>query len=178
MVTNNAINVGSAVNGVVSTGTTGVLAVDTTNFQVLSTGVQLKGNNTNTAPPAGFIGEQIIGTATGVSVTNNSPKTITSITLTPGIWDVSGMMDFGGTLTGTACACGIATVTNSTTGWTAAVNSTGIPLTPNAVSNLGLSIVNSRILVSANTTYFWTALALFSVGTLTVGGRLSGVRVG
>ena len=69
---------------------TSQLGNDTTNFTILSTGLQLKGNNTNTAPPAGMIGEQIRSSnSSGTSVGNNTATNIANISLTAGIWDIS-----------------------------------------------------------------------------------------
>lgn len=161
---------------------TGAPSIDTTNFVRLTTGMQVKGNNTNTAPPAGFIGEQIRGFAASGSVgsfSSGTYKTITSITLTPGVWDVSFNCRFsGGAITGTGCACGIATATNSTTGFVDADNTCSLTIVPSAAADVAMNLAQYRILVSANTTYYLTAAIIFSGGTPTAGGRLSAVRVG
>ena len=172
----------TANSGVLTTSSSGVPSIDTTNFAVLTTGVQMKGNNTNTAPPAGFIGEQIRATAAAGSVgsfSSGTYKTITSITLTPGVWDVNFNCRFsGGAITGTGCACGIATVTNSTTGFVDGDNTASLTIVPNAAADVAMVLSQYRILVSSNTTYYLTAAIIFSGGTPTCGGRLSAVRVG
>ena len=105
----------TANSGVLTTSSSGVPSIDTTNFAVLSTGVQMKGNNTNTAPPAGFIGERIEASATAVSLLNNTNKTIASINLTAGIWDITGMASvINSGNNQTAASCGISTTTEYT----------------------------------------------------------------
>ena len=109
----------TANSGVLTTSTSGVPSIDATNFKVLTTGVQVKGNNTNTAPPAGFLGEQIINTATAVAMVSGTAKTITSITLTPGVWDVSflaGSLASGGTNIINAQVVNISTTDNTVVG--------------------------------------------------------------
>jgi len=146
------------------------------------TGGQYRGFNTNTAPPAGFLGEQIRGFAASGSIgsfVNNTFKTITSITLTPGVWDVNYNCRFsGGAITGTATFSGIATATNSSTGYVDGDNSYALTIVPSAVGDITHTVSQYRILVSANTSYFLTAALTFSGGTPLAGGRLSAVRVG
>lgn len=96
--TNTIAGLATANGGVLSTNSSGVPSIDTTNFVVLSTGLQLKGNNTNTAPPAGFIGETITSTATSISLSSSaSPQNLTSIVLTPGVWDINAVAFFHST---------------------------------------------------------------------------------
>ena len=57
-----------------------------TGINILSTGLQVQGNSTNTAPPAGYIGEQIRSYVTGVSLVSATAKTVTSISITAGYW--------------------------------------------------------------------------------------------
>jgi fibronectin-binding autotransporter adhesin len=176
-----AANVMSALatanGGVFDTTSSGVPQVDTTNFSVLSTGVQVKGNNTNTAPPAGFIGEQIRGTGTGVSISNNSATTIASITLTAGIWDISAVGLLSNSGATTAQIIGISTTTNSTTGQVDGDNRAQLNITATApVFQAG--IPSWRVTIASNTNYFLVGFTLFSTGACTAAGRISGTRVG
>src|SRR6185312_17303595 len=64
------------------------------------------------APSAGFIGEQLTASASAVATTNSTAKTITSISVTAGIWDISGIAAAtatGGTAVMQAQAAGIST---------------------------------------------------------------------
>lgn len=178
-----AANVMSALptanSGVLTTSATGVPSIDTTNFAVLATGVQIKGNNTNTAPPAGFIGEQIRATvaqASAVSLVNLTPKTVTSIALTAGIWDISGLCSYLFSSAGTLIACSISTTTN--TNGTSGDNLAFLCTAFSSVDASSISIPAFRATLSGNTTYYLVADAQFAAGTATVFGRISATRVG
>lgn len=180
-----AANVMSALatanSGVLTTSATGVPSIDTTNFAVLTTGVQMKGNNTNTAPPAGFIGEQIRGflaVGSSVTVVTTTAKTVTSITLTPGIWDISAVLVYNpAAITGVQTVIDISTTTN-TLGGTSGDSQIQLPTVPTSAAAVGLTIPSFRVTIASNTTYFLIAFATFSAGTLTANGRISGTRVG
>ncbi len=154
----------------------------TTQLAMLNTGCQVRGNNTNTAPPAGFIGEQIRGFAARGAITTFTSgvyKEITNITLTPGVWDVNFVMRWsGGAVTGTASACGISTATASTAGFVDCDNTSSLPLVPSATADVNHTCPQWRVLVSSNTTYYLNGQVTYSAGTPAAGGRLSAVRVG
>lgn len=162
---------------------TGVPSIDTTNFARLTTGMQVRGNNTNTTPPAGFIGEQIRSQVAEASVSlalSGSFYTVVSISLTPGIWDVSFVCKITqpGAGTVTRVSAGIATATNSNTGWVQGDNAgDGDPPLFNAYGKL-ITVPTYRVLVSSTTSYFLTAGAVFASGSYAAGGRISAVRVG
>ncbi len=166
----------TANSGVLTTNSSGVPSIDTTNFVRQTTGMQMKGNNTNTAPPAGFIGEQIRSYVTGISVSNNTPLNITSISLTAGIWDVSCVVSYAGNITGTTFEAGIST-TSADRG-SLGDNNFKTPYPPISASQNCLSIPSYRITLSATTTTYLVGYALFTVGTLIAGGRISATRVG
>lgn len=170
----------TANGGVLSTSSSGVPSIDTTNFSVLSTGLQLKGNNTNTTPPAGFIGQTIgsyVGPGSPVSVSTNTGKTITSISLTAGIWDVSGIIALSGILTGTVFYASIS-ATNNALGGNYGDDTINTPTMPTAGSANYLTIPSLRVLLSSTTTYYLVIFATFTVGTATSWGRISATRVG
>jgi hypothetical protein len=174
----------TANGGVLTTDpSTGAPTIDTTNFVRLSTGMQVRGNNAATAPPAGFIGQQIRNQvaegAVSLAVTGTF-YTVTSIDLTPGIWDISFVCKITQQSSGTAARCqaGIATATNSNTGWVQGDNAYDSPPPLFNQYGRGISIPAYRVLVSSTTTYFLTANAGFTSGTYAAGGRLSAVRVG
>lgn len=169
----------TANGGVLSTNASGVPSIDTTNFAVLSTGLQLKGNNTNTAPPAGFIGERIesvIASASAVSLSNTTAKDITSITLTAGVWDVYALGNLTGNLTGSAWEVSISTTT--ATRGTTGNNTASTPTVSTSGSDLSAVVPAYRMLLSTNTTVFMVAFVAFAGGTAKGYGRLSATRVG
>ncbi len=170
----------TANSGVLATSSSGVPSIDTTNFAVLSTGLQLKGNNTNTAPPAGFIGEQLTANATSVSLSNNTAKTITSVVLTPGVWDISGSVFFFNSGVTTSISAGISTTNNTMPAGNAGINLQTVTPPAGTTTSLvmGFSVPLLRALVSTNTTYYLVGLTLFSGGTSTENGYITATRVG
>ncbi len=180
--TNVVSGLATANGGVLSTSSSGVPSIDTTNFAVLSTGLQLKGNNTNTAPPAGFIGEQIrafVNITAPVTVTPSMGSVnITSISLTAGIWDVSVNARIMGSIV-TEAAVGISTVSATFPGGNAdvpdnvasSVNSSGLG------GALSLAVPAFRMTLSSTTTVYLVAYASFTVSA-TAAGRISATRVG
>jgi hypothetical protein len=174
----------TANSGVLATNSTGVPSIDTTNFAVLSTGLQLKGNNTNTAPPAGFIGEQIrsyLASGSAKSMSTGVAQTIASITLTAGIWDISAVLYYASAATTTVNqqVCSISTTNNALSGnngddlvqWTIQ-SGTLVGLTS------PLCIPALRVTINSSTTYYMVGQAGFGVSTMTGYGRISAVRVG
>lgn len=167
----------TANSGVLTTDSSGVPSIDTTNFVRQTTGMQVKGNNTNTAPPAGFIGERISSGAVSFgAMTNTTVNNVTSISLTAGIWDITGSVDFSITsavqsemVVGISSAS--ATLQGSFGDQKARSNATQGGCTP--------CVANFRVLLSSTTTYYLIGQANFSAGTVSsTGARLSAVRVG
>ena len=172
-----------------STNTNAITGAGTINYQDLSfpntsatintttqaTAGTLKGSTT-TAPTAGFLGERITNTGNAVSLSNNTAANITSISLTPGIWDITLLASFTNTSTTTAFEIAIST-TSATLAGTVGDQAAQ---TNAALSNVvwSLSVPAFRAVVTTNTTYFGVAFTLFSAGTSAVTGRLSAVRVG
>jgi hypothetical protein len=174
--TNTITGLATANGGVLDTNSSGVPSIDTTNFSVLSTGLQLKGNNFGTTVPVGFIGE-VIDLFSSASLSNNTPGTIVTLSLTAGIWDISAITV--GLFTGIATASQMAISTNaaSFTGTTL-----GDTQTKTSVSTTGgdipLSIPTVRAVLSATTNYYLVGANFFSSGTSIMDGRLSATRVG
>lgn len=169
----------TANSGVLSTSSSGVPSIDTTNFHVLSTGVQLKGNNTNTAPPAGFIGEYISAFVSHNSPVNITPSgttvNVTSISLTAGVWNIS----FAGTfnMSGASQVVMGISATSATLPGNAAQPDQQIGAGGTLFTGLGVSLPDYRVTLSATTTYYLVAFAAFTTST-TAEGRISATRVG
>lgn len=133
----------------------------------------------NTAPSAGLLGEQIRATVafgTPVSLSNNTQTNVTSISLTAGIWDVTGIVGFQGATTGTVCQASISTT--SATGGTRGDNSVQFPFLSQANIDLDLTIPSYRLTLTTTTTVYLVAFMLYTVGTGTTFGRISATRVG
>ena len=165
-------------SGVLVTNSSGVPSINTTDFAVLTTGVQMKGNNTNTAPPAGFIGENIVSTVipTTVTLSTSVIANVTSINLTAGIWDLTGQVAFNGNVTGTAFVGSI--VTTTATRGTDGDNEVETGTAPTYDANSCVTIPTVRLTLSSTTTVYLTADAAFTAGTCKVGGKISATRVG
>jgi len=135
-------------------------------------------NTTGIPPLPETIGEYIssyIVPGSAVSLTTNVISNVTSITLTPGIWDVSAIMDFRGSPTGTNLTGSIST-TSATRGLKG--NSAFIcPTMPNINSDISISIPSFRINVTSTIPVYMTASGTFSAGLLSVYGRISATRV-
>ena len=132
----------------------------------------------NTAPSAGFLGEQLTANAVGTSVSNNTPVSIANISLTAGVWDVSAVGVFAFTGVNTAQILVISsTINDVTTGVTSGINRVSRTLGVTTTGNT-LCIPQYRIALSATTTYYVNTNQLFSTGTATVDARITATRVG
>lgn len=168
----------TANSGVLTTSSSGVPSIDTTNFAILTTGVQMKGNNTNAAPPAGFIGQEITASATAVATTSTTAKTITSITLTAGIWDISGISastPTGGASIMSAVAAGISTTDNALSG-TLGIDYQQFGIS--AATLLSTSVPRIRATLSGSTTYYYVVTNVYTSTTCPTNARISATRVG
>lgn len=146
------------------------------------------GTTTNDSASAGFIGEFITSTVAtpGATLTSPTPSNVTSISLTAGDWDVSGVVDFAfagttsytqvqagislttATLAGQAGGGGLGTDPNSSFATPAQVP-TALPFT--------VEVNTVRISLSATTTVFLVAQATFTVAGLTAFGTIRARRV-
>lgn len=174
--TNTITGLASANSGVLTTDASGVPSIDTTNFVRQTTGMQVKGNNTNTAPPAGFLGEQITsGYVSYGALSNGTPVNVTSISLTAGVWDITGMIFFNmSSAVQSQVATSVSTVSATLQGNVGDQTSNA-----NATQGQATPIVPAfRVLLSSTTTYYLVGQANFSAGTASAAGRISAVRVG
>lgn len=133
----------------------------------------------NTAPTAGFLGERISSAVTSVSVSTSTPKSITNISITAGVWDISIIASGSySAFVGTAFIIGISTTDNTFQGNTGdqqySFNSTGAGV----AVNLSGSVPAFRVVLSSTTTYYLICQTNFASGTGTVNGRITAVRVG
>lgn len=168
----------TANSGVLTTDASGVPSIDTTNFVRQTTGMQMKGNNTNTAPPAGFIGEQISNYASGVSLTSTTPADVTSISVTAGIWDISAVcMIANSGFNLTLGKIGISVNSASYTGCVSGDSFLTLSSTALLSNGIPLCISGFRVTLSGTTTYYLVGQGNGS-GTITANGRISATRVG
>jgi len=144
---------------------------------------QLPGTTTNDSAAAGKVGEFItssIASGSAIPLTSGTQTNITSISLTPGDWDVSGIVNLNGASTTlpTVFNAAVNTVsatipTEGTTGRTnVAFNLTSFP-----TDDPSAPIIPTRISISTTTTVYLIARAYFTVSTANAYGTIRARRV-
>lgn len=137
----------------------------------------LVGTATNDNATAGYLGEFISASATGVSV-SAVVANITSVSLTAGDWDVCGVIGY--TSTGGAAATSFSAGITTTSATLPAFSTGGLIETSAAFSaNLGNNLPFSpvRFSLAGTTTIYMVGAATFSGGTITGSGYLRARRV-
>ena len=145
-------------------------------------GTSIKGTNTNNNAAAGDVGEYIestIAVGAAVSLTTGVVTNITSISLTAGDWDVSGvvLMDSGATTNVTRVTGGISSTSATadvTKGYYSHIHSGYVP---GSGQFRAMPLNTSRFSLSGTTTIYLLALANFTVSTCTAYGTISARRV-
>jgi len=156
------------------------LAFNSTSQKISTTtqaGGTIKGGQTQ-APSAGFLGEQIRSAVATISMsTTGTVNNITSISLTAGIWDVSGNAECVFSV-GTSVAWGVSVNTTSATNGTAGDNFMQTTIALN--TRLAITIPQYRITLAAPATVYLVGQAQFSGGgsTANANGRITATRVG
>ena len=160
--------------------TTDTLTIKSLTTPTINQG-NLVGTTTNDSAAAGSVGEyveSIVLTGAATSLTTATAKTVTSISLTAGDWDVSGFIGFntGGTTTTTVIAGGISTTNNT------------LP-SPNDTScfQLQCSFATNafnqqpcgmkRISIASTTTVYLVATSTFATSTCAARGTIRARRV-
>lgn len=142
---------------------------------------QIAGTGTNDSAAAGMVGEIItssLAAGSATALTTATPKTITSIALTPGDWDVSGVVDFlpAATTSITVLAEGASAVTNTLGADDTYASDSMAATVPGAVAQRK-NIPTQRISIAANTTIYLIASATFTVAAMTGFGTIRARRV-
>jgi hypothetical protein len=159
-----------------------------TTSNLTTTGVtSIKGTTTNNSATAGYVGEVITSSVvvgSAVSLTDATGaftgKTITSISLTAGDWDVFGIVgiNMAATTKFTAIAGGISTVNdtlNSLYEEETRVSYGAAGLVPANV--ITFTFPTTRVSIASTTTYYLIGYASFSISTATAFGRITARRV-
>ncbi len=143
-----------------------------------ATGAVLKGTMTNDNAATGYVGEYVSSTVTSgsaVSLTTTTVANVTSISLSAGDWDVSGVVGFTGSgYTLTYVQSGTSTVS-------ATLGSVGSYDSRNTVSSPAVNeeqvVPTQRYSLSATTTVYLVARASFTTAPLGAYGVIRGRRV-
>lgn len=131
------------------------------------------GRTDGVAPSAGYVGERQNSTVTASTINTGSYTTVTSLTLTPGIWDLSAMFHAPSTTSLTNVNFGIATATNSSTGHT--LGDTAASLLCIAGQDATGCVAGVRKEISSSTTYYLTGRPFGANVSCNV--RLTAVRI-
>jgi hypothetical protein len=138
------------------------------------------GTTTNDNASAGYVGEYKTATAAGVALTTATAKSVVTLPLTAGDWDVWGNMYFvpaGGT-TMTALACGISETTDTLT---ANLSLNSLQSTVNTTFSTGngqyICTGMYRFSTAVNANIYIVAQASFGVSTMTATGIIGARRV-
>lgn len=145
-------------------------------------GVSFRGTNTNDDAAAGKVGEYVastVGSGAPVTLTTATVANVTSISLTAGDWDVTGMVNFQYG-SGTAISyvlCGSSS-TSATLGGEDTFTDWEIPFTAGASQGTyGFNIPIKRYSLSGTTTIYLVAKASFTTNTLKAFGTIRARRV-
>lgn len=149
-----------------------------------TTSVSITGTNTNDSASAGYVGEILTSSVSNVTVgTSAQYYDVTSISLTAGDWDLSGVVVYGAnsaTFTSTDLELGISSTSgNASTGLTQGSNYIiAAGAVPTSFSNMSLTIPAFRVSVATTTTYYLKGfVSVYTAGSPKHWGRLSARRV-
>lgn len=175
-------------NGAYRIGTNnwGLTAGGTKCVDIKAAGTSVIGTNTNDSAAASYIGEYIeslVSSPTNTGATNVAYN-VTSISLTAGDWDVSGIIDFfrnGATFTSVDLYTAISpTSGNSFSGETNGVNANEFSVAAALLtfSQITLTIPTFRVSLSGTTTYYLKGYVnAYTAGQPTNAARISARRV-
>lgn len=124
---------------------------------------------------AGAVGEVISSTVSSVSITtSNVSQNITSIVLTPGDWDITGAIEMVGSVGATSIFAGSSNTSATSQGFPYMLQLSNLTA---ATSAQRLPIPTVRRNISATTTIYLIATAVFASGTMTAQGYISARRM-
>lgn len=152
------------VNGISNTGT------------ITSTGLVTAGGGIagrTTAPAAGTVGELVSQTPVTTGLTTNTATSVSSISLTAGVWDITGSCQCTPSATMTVVAVAVNATTNTLPGAPlfATVQSTS------SLSTTCLTAPTLRVVLTSTTTYYLVVLADFTSGTVSALPMLRATRI-
>lgn len=141
-----------------------------------ASGVAVQGTTSGAGAAAGYVGQLLANSASGVSLTNGSAANLTTVPLTPGNWDLQCNAQFvpAGTTTVTSIAASVGTASGSL-GAVGQIAYLQASLTTGAQQYLVTPTL--RVNVSAGTTAYCVGFSSFGVSTMTGSGYIRATRV-
>lgn len=127
-----------------------------------------------------------VPSGSAVSLTTATPANVTSITLTPGDWDISGVLDFNPAAT-TSVTNMTASVSLTSATLSGQTGGSGLGTDPTMIWNqaasvpagvCGLEVPAVRLSITKTTTVYLVAQATFTVSTMSAYGTIRANRVG
>lgn len=137
---------------------------------------------TNASANTGYVGElisSVVAQGAAVPMVSATPKTITSITLTPGNWNIFGVVKFLGTTTTTMNQIsGSTSPTTNTVDDDFGLSQIFPSFTPGSSAfNIGGPVPIRPVSISVSTTYYLVGYCVFTASTLSGYGRITARRV-
>ncbi len=135
------------------------------------------GTATNNNASAGDVGEVIastIATGSSVSLSTGTPANVTSVSLTAGDWDCTGVVDytFGGTTSYTQVAQGISTTSATLGAQDTYTQFETVAAVPTAAFDPAWAVPTVRQSLAGTTTVYLVAKGTFTVSTLKAYGTI------
>jgi hypothetical protein len=140
------------------------------------------GTITNDNAAVGYVGEfvnSVLAVGSAVSLTSGTSKSVTSISLTAGDWDVRGQVDYraGATTSITILTQGISQTDNTLGGQDTYSKYVMAAVIPTASNDIGVPVRPFRISLSSQTTIYLVSNATFTSSTLSAYGTIEARRV-
>lgn len=133
--------------------------------------------NVGTAPTAGNIGELLTAVSAGGISLSSGFNDATSVSLTPGVWDVTGLVEINptGTVVGWGAAISLTTNSSDSALYFARVQATGTAFTLNGLTS---SVAPTRrVVVTVTTTVYLEAWLGSGSATATANSNIRATRV-
>lgn len=169
---------GATVNtiGSSNTSSTTTLTAGAAVLGLTTTGGTYPGYLGNTAPAAGFVGQEITSSvpfASAVASLTTAVTTITTVSLTAGIWNVSGIVMYTGMTTATFQQ---ASINTSSAIGTVGVNAIQSVFVSTSAGDFGVAIPTYRIALASTTTIYLVGQGTYSAGTGKLYGSIVAIR--
>lgn len=162
-------------SAVLTTPNVGVATATSVDFSNYATG-GIIGTSTNNSAASGYVGEYLTGTASGVSLVSNTGKTVVTLSLTAGDWDVFGNLSFVPNASSTIASLATSiSLTTDTLEVNAGLTSLVAVFTTGSTQYLCAGV--TRMSLSGTTNVYLIGKSIFSISTMTATGIISARRV-